>query len=129
MTAIPVVILLIAFQVALKIFLAPKQPAIEELASYGPDQSLDESMRTRRAGNGLDLVDFEYPQVRSPAMKTEQRIVVRGEMPGQSLPRDRPIEHLADSDAVEIGLRDSEADDPTGVYIHHHHDPVAAEQD
>jgi hypothetical protein len=49
-------------------------------------------------------------------------------MPRQTLPRDRAIEHPADSDAIEIGRRDAEADDPTGVYVHHHHDPIALEQ-
>ncbi|MFZ0247135.1 MAG: hypothetical protein WAL68_15780 [Candidatus Binatus sp.] len=61
-------------------------------------------------------------------MKAKQRIVVRGKMPGQSLPRDRMIEHPADLAPVEIGSRDAEADDPTGVYVHHHHDPIALEQ-
>src|SRR5208337_1141059 len=36
-------------------------------------------------------------------------------MLGYSLPRNRAIEHPADSDAIEIGRRDAEADDPTGV--------------
>jgi hypothetical protein len=61
-------------------------------------------------------------------MKAKQRIVVRGKMPGHRLARDRAIEHPADPDTVEIGRRDAEADDPTGVYIHHQHDPIALEQ-
>ena len=44
---------------------------IEELSPYGPYQSLNESMRTWRTGDGLDLVDFEHAQVRSPAMKAK----------------------------------------------------------
>src|SRR5208337_3729189 len=75
-TAIPVVIRLVGFQLELEIALAPKQCPVEKLSPYCPDQSLHESMRAGRAGNGLDLVDLEYPKVRQPAMKPEQRIVV-----------------------------------------------------
>jgi hypothetical protein len=49
-------------------------------------------------------------------------------MPGQSLPCDRAVEHPADPDTVEIGDLDTEADDPTSVHDHHHHYPVAPEQ-
>jgi hypothetical protein len=92
-----VVIRLVGFQLALEISLAPKECPIEELSPNGPYQSLNESMRTRRTRNSLDLADFKYSKVRQPAMKTEQRIVVRGKMPGQSLPCDRAVEHPADS--------------------------------
>ena len=75
-TANPVVICLVGFQLELEIALAPKQCPVENLSPYCPDQSLHESMRAGRAGNGLDLVDLEYPKVRQPAMKAEQGIVV-----------------------------------------------------
>lgn len=97
-TAIPVVIRLVGFQLELEIALAPKQCPVEKLSPYCPYQSLNESMRAGRAGNGFDLVDLEYPKVRQPAMKPELRIVVRGKMLGQSLPCDRAIEHPADLD-------------------------------
>jgi hypothetical protein len=41
--------------------------------------SSDESMRTGRCWNSLDLIDFEYPKVRSPAMKAKQLPVSRFE--------------------------------------------------
>ena len=49
-------------------------------------------------------------------------------MSGQSLPCDRAVEHPADSDPIEIGRRDAEANDSAGVYVHHHHYPIAPEQ-
>src|SRR5271167_1711780 len=52
-TAIPVVIRLVGFQLELEIRLAPKQCPVEKLSPYCPDQSLNESMRAGRAGNGL----------------------------------------------------------------------------
>ena len=119
---------LVVLELSFEIALVPKPNQIQIFAPDGSDQSLDESVRTWGAGNGLDLIDFEHSKVRSPAMKAKQRIVVRGKVPGQSLPCDRPVEHPADPDTVEIGWSDSEADDSAGEYIHHHHDPIALEQ-
>jgi hypothetical protein len=53
-------------------------------------------------GNGFDLIDSEHSKVRSPAIKAKQWIVVRGKRLGESLPRDRVIEHPEDSDAIEM---------------------------
>ena len=128
MTAKLVVKHLVVLELPFEIGLVPKPNPIQIFAPDGSDQSLDESVRTWGAGNGLDLIDFEHPKVRSPAMKAKQRIVVRGKLPGQSLPCDRAVEHPADPDTVEIGCSDSEADDSAGEYIHHHHDPIALEQ-
>src|SRR5215469_10851872 len=49
-------------------------------------------------------------------------------MSGQSLPRDCLVEHPAGPDAVERSSRDAEANDPAGVHVNHHHDPIALEQ-
>ncbi len=106
---------LVVLELPFEIGLVPKPNPIQIFAPDGSDQSLDESVRTWGAGNGLDLIDFEHPKVRSPALKAKQRIVVRGKVPGQSLPCDRAVEHLADPDTVEIGYSDSEADDSARV--------------
>jgi len=82
MTPILVVKYLVVFELPLEIGLVPKPDPIQILAPNGSDQPLDERMRTWRSGNGLDLIDFEYPKVCSPAMKAKERIVVRGKMPG-----------------------------------------------
>ena len=63
MTTIPVVIRLVGFQLELEIALSPKQCPVEKLSPYCADQSLNESMRAGRAGNGLDLVNLEYLSV------------------------------------------------------------------
>jgi len=77
-TAILVVERLVVLELAFEVALVPKPDPIQILAPDGSDQPLDESMQTGRCGNGLDLIDFEYPKVRSPAMKAKQRIMVRG---------------------------------------------------
>src|SRR5271157_4368532 len=99
--AISVVVGFVAFELPFKIALVPKQSVIQVLAPYGPDQSLDESMRTGCAGNGLDLINLKYPKIRQPALKTKQRIVIRGEVFRHGLFRDHAIEHPADAGTVE----------------------------
>src|SRR5208337_475741 len=108
--AMSVVVNLVAIELAFQIALVPKQSLIEIFAPDGPDQSLDESVRTGCAGNGLDLINLKDPKVRPPALKTKQRIVIRGKMFRHSLTRDSAVEHSAYARSVEIGGGDSKAD-------------------
>jgi hypothetical protein len=62
-------------ELALKIQSVPC--VVQILSPDGADQPFDEGVRAGHQGYGLDLVNFEYPQVRSPAMESRQRIVVR----------------------------------------------------
>jgi len=101
-TPILVVERLVVLELPFEIALVPEPDPIQILAPDGADQAL-ERMRTWSTGNGLDLVDFQHPQVRPSAMKAGQRIVIRGEMPAHSLLGNRAIEHAADLNAVEIG--------------------------
>ena len=128
MTTMLIVVSLVRLELPLEIALAPEPDPVRVLAADGSDQSLHKGMRTRRTGDGLDLFDLEQPQIRSPAMRAEQGIVVGGKVPGRRLARDRAIEHPADADAVEIGRGNPKTDDPTGEDVHHHHDPIAFEQ-
>ena len=67
---------LVGLELPLEIALVPKPDSVEILAPDSFNQALNKCMRTRRARDGLDLVDLENPKVRAPAMKAEQRIVV-----------------------------------------------------
>src|SRR5258708_6206648 len=127
--AMSVVVTFVAVELPFKIALVPKQSLIEIFAPDGPDQSLDESMRAGCAGNGLDLINLKYPKVRQPALKTKQRIVIRGKIFRHSLSHDSPVEHPAHAGSIEIGGGDSKADDPAREDVHHYHDPKALEQD
>ncbi len=72
----------------------PKPSLIEVFAPVGPDRPLDESVRSERPGNRLDLINLMDPKIRQPALKTKQRIVIRGERCfGTSLSRDRTVQH------------------------------------
>jgi hypothetical protein len=70
-TPVLIVIGLVVLELPLKIALVPEQSLIEILALHRPDQSLHESIGTRKKGNGFDLIDFEYPKIRPPAMKAK----------------------------------------------------------
>ena len=74
--AMSVVVNLVAIELPFQIALVPKESLIEIFAPDGPDQSLDESVRTRCPGNRLDLINLKDPKVRQPALKTKQRIVI-----------------------------------------------------
>jgi hypothetical protein len=89
--------------------LVPKQSLIEIFAPDGPDQSLDESVRTGCVGYGLDLVNLEYPKVRQSVLKTKQRIVIRGKMFRRLLSCDCTVEYPAHARTVEVGGADAKA--------------------
>src|SRR6202158_4275046 len=82
---------------------------------------------SRHEGYGLDHLNFEYPQVRWPAMESEQRIVVRAQMLRERLSRYGVVEHATDRHAVDVRRLDANADDPAREQIHYEHDPVALE--
>jgi len=58
-------------ELALKIHTTPEQDVVQILSPDGADQPFDERMRAGHEGYGLDFVNFEYPQVRPPAMKSK----------------------------------------------------------
>jgi len=71
-----VVVDLVTLQLSFEVVLVPKQRPIEILAPYRSDQSLDESLRAGRTRDGFDLIDFEDAQIRTPAVKPKQWIVI-----------------------------------------------------
>ena len=74
--AMSVEVNLVAIELPFQIALVPKQSLIEVFAPDGPDQSLNESMRSGCAGHRLDFINLKDPKVRQPALKTKQRIVI-----------------------------------------------------
>jgi hypothetical protein len=71
-----VVIGFASLELPFQIALVPKISPIEVLAPHRPNQSLNERMGTRCTGNAFDLIDFKYPKIRKPPMKTKQWIVI-----------------------------------------------------
>jgi hypothetical protein len=114
-------------ELALKIQSVPEPEVVQILSPHGADQPFDERVRAGHEGYGLDFLNFEYPQVRSPAMASEQRIVVRTQMLRERLTRSGLVEHATDRHAIDVSRLDANADDPTREQIHDDHDPVALE--
>jgi len=54
--------------------------------------------------------------------------MIRRKMLRRALSRDRAVEDPAHAGSVEISGTDAKADDPANEDVHHHHNPVALEQ-
>ena len=53
---------------SLKIPRVPKEDEIKVFATDCSDQSLDEWVRLRRIGDGLDIIDFKDPKIGFPSL-------------------------------------------------------------
>jgi hypothetical protein len=102
---------------------------IEIFAPKGSDQPLDERMRARHKGDRLKFLDVEDAQIRPPAMKAEQWVMIGTEALGKRLPAPSLVEHAAHADAVDMRGFDTESDDPTRKDVHDNHHPEALQQD
>jgi hypothetical protein len=54
----------------------PEKSLVEVLAPKGSDESLDERMRVRHEGDGLESLDFHGTQICPPAIKPEQGVMI-----------------------------------------------------
>ena len=113
----------------MKIEAVPEENLVEILAPKGSDEPLDERMRARREGDGLEFLNVENSQIRPPPMKPEERVVVRTEAPGKWLAAASVVEHAADADAVDMRRFSSESDDTTREDVDDDHNPEALKQD
>ena len=117
-----------SIQLAMQVEAVPEEGVVEILAPKGSDQPLDERMRARYEGHGLELLDVENAQICPPAMESAQRVMIGTEALGKWLTGAGLVEHAADADAVDMGGFDAEADDTTRKHVHHHHHPEALQQ-
>jgi hypothetical protein len=78
----------------------------------------------RHEGDGLEFLDFEDAQIRPPAMKPEQWVMIGTEALGKRLTAPSLVEHAADADAVDVCGFDTESDDTTRKHVHHDHHPA-----
>ena len=129
MHAVLVVIISEFIQLARQVHGVPEGHAIEILPANGADQAFDERMRDRYVGNRLDFLDFEYTQVREPAVKAKQRIVIGAEVFRYGLAGDGVVEHPADGYAVDVCARHTKTDDAPRKHVYHHQHPIAAQKD
>jgi tetratricopeptide (TPR) repeat protein len=106
MRALAIVIAHEVGELPLEVRRRPEGHLVEELASDGADEPLDERVRKRHLRHGLDLPDLQNPEVRPPSMESEQRVVV-GAQPLRGGPgtAEHLIEHPADGRSVEDTAR------------------------
>src|ERR1700716_3920762 len=61
-------------------------------------------------------------------METKQWVVVGTQVPRKRLSGDDLVEHPANRGATGISALNAKAGDPACEHVHHHHDPVAAQE-
>lgn len=110
-----------------KIRRTPERHLVEILAPERTDEPFDERVGERDIRDGLDFIDLEHPQVRPPAVKFEQRIVIGAEVTRQRLSGDGEVEHPANRHAIENAGMHAAADDVPRVLVHDEQYPVAAQ--
>ena len=114
-------------ELALKIQTVPEHDVVQILSADSADQPFDEWVRAGHEGYGFDFFNLEHPQICSPAMESEQRIVVRTQMLREPLSRCGVVEHATSRHAIDVRRLDADTDDPAREMIHHNHDPIALE--
>jgi hypothetical protein len=80
-------------KLVMKVDAVPEERLVEILATKSSDQPLDERMRARYEGDGLEFLDVENSQICAPAMKTEQRVMIGTEVLGKWLIASSLVEH------------------------------------
>ena len=86
-------------------------------------------MRSRRKRDRFQLVDFKNPQIRFPAMKLEQRIIIGAQVGRDALSGDGMVKHSAQRYPIDRTYLNAEADDPASELIHHDEDPMRPQHD
>ena len=61
-------------------------------------------------------------------MEAKERVVVGTQVARKGFPGDDLIEHPTNRHATEISTLNAKANDPACEHVHHHHDPVAAQE-
>src|SRR5215470_611529 len=61
-------------------------------------------------------------------METKQWVVVGTQVPRKRLCGDDLVEHPANRRATGLSALNAKTDDPTCEHVHHHHDPMAAQE-
>jgi hypothetical protein len=107
----------------------PEECAVKQLAANRANQALNEWMGNGRKGYRLDLLDFPNTQVRQPAVKTEQGVVIGTDAPGHRSPCDGTVEQAADPNSVDRSSFHGAADETTSENVDHDHHLVTAQED
>src|SRR5581483_10762582 len=89
-------------QLVRKVHLTPEQNVIQILASNRSDQAFDKWMRDRHIRDRFNFLNIQYPQIRLPAVKGEQRIVIRAEALRNTPAGDGAMEHSTERGPINV---------------------------
>ena len=124
-----VIISLIQLELSLQVQCSPKGQMIQVFPADAPDQPFDEPMRPGNLRHRLDSLHSQDSEIGLPALKLEEGIVVEAQPDGQSLTRDRLIEHATKGHAVHGNRLHAKTDDAPAELIHNDQDPMRTKQD
>ena len=97
------------------------------LAPNRADQSLYEWMRKRHVRNRLDFRHLEYSKIGLPLVESIQRIMIRAEIFGQTLPANRSMEHPAKRHPIDDAAVDAKPNHATRTLVHHDENPMCSQ--
>src|SRR5258708_209273 len=81
-------------------------------------------MRKRHVRNRLDFRHLEYSKIGLPLVESIQRIMIRAEIFGQTLPANRLMEHPAQRHPIDDAAVDAKPNQATRTLVHHNENPM-----
>jgi hypothetical protein len=90
------------------------------------NQSLYKWMRQRHVRNSLDFRYLEHPEISLPLLESIQRIMIRAEVFGQTVPANRSLEHPAQPHSINDAPVDTKPDDTACKLVHHNQNPMCS---
>src|ERR1039457_2672099 len=80
-------------------------------------------------GDGLDFRHVQYPQIGLPLVESIKWIVVGAEVVRHpELPSNGAVEHPTECDTIDRAGMDAEPNNPAGILIHDHQDPMGPQR-
>ena len=78
--------------------------------------------------NCFDFRDAKNAEICLPLMESIQRVMVRTEVFGQTVPGNGPVEHPAQCHSMNGAAVDAEPNDATGELVHHYENPMSSQR-
>ena len=122
-----IIVMLKIDQFRLQIGRGPEQGPVEVLAPHRADESFYQRMRKRHVRNRFDFLHFEYSKIGLPLVESIQRIMIRAEVFGQTLPANRSMKHPAQRHSIHDAAVDAKPDDASRKLVHHNENPMCSQ--
>src|SRR2546422_4600017 len=84
-------------------------------------------MRKRHVRNRLDFRHLEYSQIGLPLVESIQRIMIRAEIFGLTLPANRSMEHPAQRHPIHDAAVDAKPNHATRTLVHYDENPMCSQ--